>query len=233
MTSKSGTPTTTEIQSALPAAAGRFRAAFRRRGDLHPRPTLSLSWAKSDIPASLEALYRDLERRYLEAAEWYLRDKRNKSRWARGLRLLAILLTAAGGLFPILEATGAGHVNVNWGYVFIGLAASCIALDRFFGLSAGWMRDMVTSLSLQSSLAQLQMSWIQWNFGEDGPEVQGKIMEGQSILATYSEILSRTLIGETGEWVREFSARLNEADASSRRQLSEAADPAGDHHVGG
>jgi hypothetical protein len=90
---------------------------------------------------------------------------------------------------------------------------------------------MVTSLSLQRSLAELQMSWVQWHIGEDGHGGQGNVVEGQSILAACSEILSRTLIGETGEWVSEFSARLSEADASSRRQLSDSAGSADDLHL--
>jgi hypothetical protein len=42
------------------------------------------------------------------------------------------------------------------GYVMLALAAACVGFDHFFGLSTGWMRFMVTEMSLQQVLAEFQ-----------------------------------------------------------------------------
>lgn len=47
----------------------------------------------------------------------------------------------------------------HFGYIFLALAAGCVAMDKFFGFSSNWMRFMTTSLALQRHLAEFEMDW--------------------------------------------------------------------------
>ena len=135
---------TTSVEDPMPAEPRPDRR--RRRRDLRagPFPTVAMEqW--HDTESALAKLYRYAEGRAIEATDWYLQDKRGKRIWSRGLRLLAILLVTAGALQPLLDAAAPGPSRTAWGYVLLALAAACIGLDRFFGLSSGWMRSMTTS----------------------------------------------------------------------------------------
>ena len=149
---------TTSVEEPRPAGPRPDRR--RRRRDLRagPFPTAAMDqW--HDTEAALTQLYRYAEGRAIEATDWYLQDKRGKRIWSRGLRLLAIVLVTAGGLQPLLDAAAPGPSRTAWGYVLLALAAACIGLDRFFGISSGWMRSMTTAQALERRLEQLQYDW--------------------------------------------------------------------------
>jgi hypothetical protein len=92
---------------------------------------------------------------------WYLRDKQPK-RWAsRLLRAAAVACAVTGGVLPLVSTTTHG-VDANLGYVFLAVAAGCVAFDHFFGLSSGWMRDVATLQALQGRLARFHLDWVKW-----------------------------------------------------------------------
>src|SRR5215218_7785801 len=149
---------TTSVQEPTPTGPRPDRR--RRRRDLRagPIPAAALEqW--QDTETALTQLYRYAEARAIDAIDWYLADKRSKRIWSRGLRLLVILLVTAGGLQPLLDAAAPGPSRTAWGYVLLALAAACIGLDRFFGISSGWMRSMTTAQALERRLEQLQYDW--------------------------------------------------------------------------
>ena len=100
-----------------------------------------------------------VELQALDAVAWYYEKKKSKNGWSRWLRFWAITFTVFGGLIPFISAAGIVQA-VLWhygdkdaansqlaelrfnqlGYVSIGLAAGCVAFDRFFGFSSNWMR---------------------------------------------------------------------------------------------
>jgi SMODS and SLOG-associating 2TM effector domain 2 len=45
------------------------------------------------------------------------------------------------------------------GYLLIGLAGGCVALDRFFGYWSGWIRYITTALALEKSLDEFRLEW--------------------------------------------------------------------------
>ncbi len=210
-------PHTSAVTGLLVTSSGADKRAFRRRGDLRSRVLPALAWGEVDATQSLESLYRELEDRYIEVIDWYLHDKRLKSFWARLLRLLSILLTAGGGLVPLAQGTGLTHPNINLGYILLALAASCVAVDRFFGLSSSWMRDMVTAFTLQRYLTEMQLSWAKWNL-EGSVGVKARVA-ALAMLSKYANTLFEAVLGETSSWVKDFRVRLSEADSTAHREI--------------
>jgi SMODS and SLOG-associating 2TM effector domain 2 len=193
-----------------PRPAGQRPDRRRRRRDLRvgPFPTAAMEqW--QDTEAALAQLYRYAEGRAIDAIDWYLADKRGRRIWSRGLRLLVIVLVTAGGLQPLLDAAAPGPGRTAWGYVLLALAAACIGLDRFFGISSGWMRSMTTAQALERRLEQLQYDWAAECARSASRTVDPKQVQNRlALLRTFSDDVAAQMQQETAEWVLEFQSNL-------------------------
>jgi hypothetical protein len=190
---------------------------WRRRRDLRagPFPTAAMDqW--QDTEAALTQLYRYAERRAIDAADWYLADKRGKRIWSRGLRLVAILLVIAGGLQPLLDAAAPGPSRTAWGYVLLALAAACIGLDRFFGISSGWMRSMTCAQALERRLEQLQYDWAAECARGASRTIDPKQVQTRlALLRAFADEVAELMQQETAEWVLEFQSNLLRLERSN------------------
>jgi hypothetical protein len=206
---------TTSVQE--PGPAGQRPERRRRRRDLRagPIPAAALEqW--QDTEAALTLLYRYAEGRAIDAIDWYLQDKRGKRIWSRGLRLLVILLVTAGGLQPLLDAAAPGPSRTAWGYVLLALAAACIGLDRFFGISSGWMRSMTTAQALERRLEQLQYDWAAECARSATRTVDPKQVQNRlALLRAVADDMAALMQQETAEWVLEFQSNLLRLETST------------------
>jgi hypothetical protein len=182
------------------------------RGDLRPvtRPPLQARWHDAQ---ALEQLRDWAQARAEETIHWYLRDKQPK-RWAsRLLRGGAVLFAVTGGVLPLLTATATG-INPSLGYVFLALAAGCVAFDHFFGLSAGWIRDIVALQSLQGSLTRFHLDWARWQAacaagtGSTDSITADSVVAGLELIGGLIDDLTRVTEAETAQWVSEFSSSV-------------------------
>ena len=190
-----------------------------RRRDLRavPFPDQALQqWQDPEV--ALARLYRHAEERAIDAVDWYLEDKRGKRAWSRALRVVAILLVVAGGLQPVLAATGPGRGEPAWGYVLLALAAACIGFDRFFGLSSGWMRTMTTAQALRRRLELLQYDWAVECAKAATRTVDGKqVLTRVGLLRAFADDAAVLMQQETSEWVTEFQSTLVQLETSAAR----------------
>ena len=210
---------TTSVED--PAAAGQRSARRwwwrRRRRDLRPAPIPMAAMEQwQDTETALTQLYRYAEGRAIEATDWYLADKRGKRIWSRGLRLVAILLVTAGAPQPLLDAAAPGPSRTAWGYVLLALAAACIAFDRFFGLSSGWMRSMTTAQALERRLGQLQYDWALECARSAARTVDPKQAQTRlTLLRAFADDMAALMQQETAEWVLEFQSNLLRLERSN------------------
>lgn len=188
-----------------------------------------LKWGtKEEIQESLKELYGYAEGVAEEAIYWYGYSKRKKAWKSRLLRFLAIILTAVGGLTPIIsslgwstqKAAGTQELNIGQlGYLFLGLAAACIGLDRYFGFSSGWMRYITTKMTLERTMSEFRFDWAMMvaKFGAKEPtpdQVQLMIQRGKEFLSVVNNYLNQ----ETQEWVSEFRTNLAEIERTAKAQ---------------
>ncbi|MFI5528834.1 SLATT domain-containing protein [Kitasatospora sp. NPDC051853] len=189
----------------------------RRRTDLSARQFPLGDWGE---PAErLEELYRWSEERAVEAIDWYRRDRVWKRRWARLLRFGAAGFAVAGVTAPLVSMTGAFSFHASWGYVGLALSAACVGLDRAFGLTSGWMRDVSTAQALQRRLETFQFDWASECVREVLGPTEGTAGEAAErclgVLRRFCEDVSDVVRSETSEWMLEFRAGMTQLPTQS------------------
>ncbi|MFF4257490.1 SLATT domain-containing protein [Streptomyces sp. NPDC001663] len=196
-----------EMQPEGPPQDGRGEGpAGLRPGDLVGRSFPLGDWGE---PAErLHELYLWVERGALDTAAWYLADRVWKRRGARMLRGGAAVGAAAGAALPLLDLTGVVGGVAPWGYLALLLAVACMAVDRFFGVTSGWIRDVATAQAVTRRLQVLQFDWASESVREVLGPAEGTAGEAAErclgVLRKFSEDVTELVRTETADWMVEF-----------------------------
>ncbi|MFJ9540886.1 SLATT domain-containing protein [Streptomyces sp. NPDC101225] len=196
-----------EMQPEGPPQDGRGEgAAGLRPGDLTGRAFPLGDWGE---PAErLHELYRWVEHGALQTAAWYLADRAWKRRGARALRAGAAVGAVTGAALPLLNLTGVAAGPPTWGYLALLLAVACLAVDRYFGVTSGWMRDVATAQAVQRRLQVLQFDWASESVREVLGPAEGTASEAAErclgILRRFCEDVTELVRTETADWMVEF-----------------------------
>ncbi|WP_327156091.1 SLATT domain-containing protein [Streptomyces tubercidicus] len=193
-------------ESSRPPGEGGGRGPGRR--DLAGRVFPLGDWGE---PADrLDALYLWTEEGALRAADWYLHDRLAKRRGARALRLGAAAGVTVGGALPLLDLAGVWRGGASWGCLSLLLAAVCVGGDRYFGVTAGWMRDLATAQAIHRRLETLQFDWATESVREVLGPAEGTAGEAAErclgVLRRFNEDLAELVRAETADWMAEFRA---------------------------
>jgi SMODS and SLOG-associating 2TM effector domain 2 len=157
-----------------------------------------------------------------QAADWYLRSKKWKRIGARWLRFAAIFFVAAAGILPMIQqlATdkqGMSWIPPVWASILLAIAVFLVALDRFFGFSAGWIRYVLAEAQIRRLRQEFEIDWQALLASYKGqPPTSEQV---QHALATAKAFVAQvnTIIGdETLKWVAEFQEALKEVDEQVR-----------------
>jgi SMODS and SLOG-associating 2TM effector domain 2 len=195
------------------SAAGyrRSRPLRERQADLRGAPFPLGDWG--DPATRLDELYRWAEQGAARTVDWYLADRVWKRRGARAARLLTVLGTGVAVALPLLQLTDrlpGGDGLAAWGYLSLLAAALGIGLDRWFGLTSGWMRDVATAQAVQRRLEALRFDWASESVREVLGPTEGTATEAAerclAVLRRFCEDVSELVRGETADWMVEFRA---------------------------
>ncbi|MDQ0951430.1 hypothetical protein QFZ24_005353 [Streptomyces phaeochromogenes] len=156
----------------------------------------------------LHELYRWVEAGALTTASWYLAERVWKRRGARALRAGAAVGALAGAALPLLDVTGVVGGGAVWGYLGMLVGVACVAGDRFFGVTAGWIRDVATAQAVQRRLQLLQFDWASECVREVLGPTEGTAGEAAErclgVLRRFSEDMTELVRAETADWMVEF-----------------------------
>ncbi|WP_351229714.1 SLATT domain-containing protein [Streptomyces sp. NPDC002133] len=202
------------------------------QGDLTGRPFPLGDWGE---PAErLDELYRWVEANALRTAEWYLSDRARKRRWARALRVGTAVGGIAGAALPLLDLTDVLAGAAGWGYLSLLLGAACLACDRYFGLTSGWIRGVATAQAVQRRLQALQFDWASESVREVLGPTEGTASEAAErclgVLRRFSEDITELVRAETADWMVEF--RSGPAPLVMQSLASPPARPESGHQAG-
>ncbi|MGW0998514.1 SLATT domain-containing protein [Streptomyces sp. NPDC002520] len=181
-------------------------AAGLRPGDLTGRALPLGDWGE---PAErLDELYRWVERGALQTAAWYLEDRVWKRRAARALRAGTAAGAVVGAALPLLDLTRVLGGVAPWGYLALLVAVACVAVDRSFGVTSGWIRDVATAQAVHRRLQALQFDWASECVREVLGPAEGTASEAAErclgVLRKFSEDVTDLVRLETADWMVEF-----------------------------
>ncbi len=181
----------------------------------------NLDWTPEKRMESLKSVYQYVTDHAVSAMHWYLIKKNNKRFWARFLRVWAIILTALAGLIPVLSQLytkgGKAIIHPAWATVFLLIAATFLALDRFFGFTNSWIRFISAELKIKTHYEDFQLSWQIKLVALEGkvPSIEQTI----ELLNFCREFLNKVndiLLEEMEEWKQNFKAALKKIDAETK-----------------
>ncbi|MGK8557694.1 SLATT domain-containing protein [Nocardia gipuzkoensis] len=186
-----------------------------RSQDLGVPPSLDLraaDWSSSD--ETLARLFQRVETYAIDARDRYTRDKLTKRQTSLALTAAMITLGLFGILVPLLTTAGVDAINPSWGYALLACAAGCAAFDRFFGISAAWLRDIRSAQSINAMLCDFQLEWA--SVSRAPANSNGEIDRRMGLLRDFSHRVNEVIARETDTWTAQFplstEARMNRFD---------------------
>ncbi|OSC49780.1 hypothetical protein B5181_40700, partial [Streptomyces sp. 4F] len=108
----------------------------------------------------------------------------------------------------LLDLSGMVDGAAPWGYLALLLAVACVAGDRYFGVTSGWMRDVATAQAVQRRLQMLQFDWASESVREVLGPADGTASEAAerclTVLRRFSEDVTELVRAETADWMVDF-----------------------------
>jgi hypothetical protein len=201
--------------------------------DIVASDTNAPMWDPADPAGSLRTLRDYAERQAGSAIGWYFHGKKSKQKLSRYCRFFAIILTALGGLIPILAAilysegteTARSLERLQfqqWGYLSIGLAGLFMGYDRFFGGSSGWMRYIITAMALETLIEEFRVDWLKLEADLGDPPDTVKTLAALDRVKTFLLAIRGQVERETKAWVDEFRSSLTQLEKQTQDALDAA-----------
>lgn len=175
-------------------------------------------WSEDKLSDSLERVFEQAIDHANNSAQWYARNLRSKKRMAQLLRVLAIFAAAVAGLVPLL-AHLYPDIPALWSTLALAVGATCIALDKFFGFSSGWMRYIRAQVALAALQEKFTFDW-QIGFASwqgqppTNEQTQAQLELAKVFVAAVNDIVET----ETQNWIAEFSNVLKQSEQGLRKK---------------
>ena len=170
-------------------------------------------WDTAEPEESLMLMHQWAVDRAHGRIKWYESRSKKRKTLSQWLRIIVIFNAAAGALCPLIDATGVflskqpgvdSFTLGKWGYVFIALAAAIAGFDRYFGLSTGWMRFIVTQLSLERILQEFHYDWASLL----AQQQEGQVKSNTPLLQRVKDFSLHTDIRILYDWLKEKGSML-------------------------
>ena len=117
-----------------------------------------LNWESGQVSDSLTQLRDYAVELVEESIQWYRGAKRPMMKAGRGLRFVAIIFGAVAGMIPVLAelitVDGSPLIDPLWSAIAIGLSATLVLVDKFYGCTSAWVRYLQAELDLQVGMVE-------------------------------------------------------------------------------
>ena len=189
--------------------------------DVHPKTLQQLSWESGKAQASLQTVYDYCIGKAEDFIVWYIRKKKWIKRWARCLRMGAILAVSIAALIPLLAQVwvdeGTPVIAPAWASIVLVIGGALVGLDKFFGFSGGWIRFITTEMHLHQILEEFKFDWNLEKASWEGKEPDKDQVQRQLNLAkTFLMQVHQAVREEVKAWVVEFKSVLKLLDEAVR-----------------
>ena len=162
--------------------------------------TQELLWDEEHATESLSQLFRAVDDLAEAEVNYYDRRRTTRALISGISRFVAWVSGTIGLLLPLLAATANPEFRdlAQYGYVFIAIAASCLAANSLFGGTEGHIRFVTTQLELEKLITKARILWCHY--------LESKVSDSEGheagflLIQDYATDLHTTTISETGRW---------------------------------
>jgi len=191
------------------------------KGNIEAAPAASLTWNGTDVKESLNAIFYYVEAEAAKSLTWYWRGKRIKRFLSRWIQFLAVSLTVAGGMVPIVIQLWPRTPPINplWTSLFVGIAAGLLALDKAFGFSTGWARYVVAATSIRRALEEFRMDWMLLESNFSIPSTTENLRILLTRAKDFRMAIEALVFRETQDWVTEFQSNMSQLERDVTAQV--------------
>ncbi len=198
------------------------------QSNIRAHQTADVMWDNTDVVASLRAVRKGAEDEGQKAIDWYWRKKFWKSGPSQAIQFTALILTAAAGILPVIFQIVKNvrpvtlPTNFDSGSIAtlcVGVAASLVGLDKFFGYSSGWIRYVLTATSMTKLLHEFRMDWVAIVAASAVPpalEEQEKLIQRAK---DFISAIQGMVLQETKDWANEFQSNMAQMEKDLKAQL--------------
>ena len=183
----------------------------------------ALHWEAEKLAEPLDQLCTYAKNQAQQSIDWYFRKRQLRRHFCRIFRLSAILLTAFAGLLPMINDIVGSQKALYplWAAVALGVAATLILLDRFYGFTNGWIRYLLTARQLIEALEafhfEVERHKLSWGNLEPTPEQATMLLE--QIWQFHKKALG-IVNDETKGWAAEFTEAIKQLDEQVKTDRS-------------
>lgn len=190
--------------------------------DIKQQGTGELDWQGEARIASLSKEYQSVIAYALKAEDWYKKERQSKRYWGQGLRAGAIVLGGVAAVIPILAelsaADGGSSIAPGWSAVALAIAATLVALDRYFGFSVAWMRFMTAGQQIAALRHRFECEWQLVQSRAASPPTDDELRELLGLAHGLESAVDLEIERETNVWVAEFNSALEQIDREAGGQ---------------
>lgn len=161
---------------------------------------------------SLEAIKNAILEAVGKEEVWYRSHREAHARLTKLIRFVACLLFAFGIIWPFINSgiDGTDKMKVNVGYISLAIGGLLMLLDKYLGISAGYVRFYVTELDIQKNTLEFKENWnIEMARSSQPPSVEN-ILSLLNQIKQFRQAISQIIQVETRDWATEFQAQSGE-----------------------
>jgi hypothetical protein len=169
---------------------------------------------------TLQSLYSDVVKKAESTVRWYQISRRRKKLPANFIRILSFVSFGLAGLLAAIQTMGQPQISAAFvfqglnagqiGFLTAGFGAGTLTFDKFFGLSSGWVRYMMTELGTQQIIDDFKLDWAS-AYCAAPKDANGKLVDGSSLfqsLKVFSAKIDSQIQEETRQWAAEFQQSM-------------------------
>lgn len=181
------------------------------------KPTEALETIKSNILTAMK-----------KEEDWYATHRYWHAIYSRGVRVIAIILFAFGILWPILSANMKleEKPKVDIGYISLAVGGLLLLLDKYLGVSSGYVRFYIAELDIKKNTQDFIENWDVETAKASNPMTTETILALLNLVKQFRQAVFATIQVETGAWATEFQTQTGELYELFKQKQSESMKPA-------
>lgn len=159
---------------------------------------------------------------------WYVKHRAMHSFYSRSIRAIAIILFAFGILWPVISAGKYTQDEsiTNYGYISLAIGGLLLLLDKYLGISSGYVRFYIAELDIKKNTKEFEENWDIETVKASNPMTIENILALLNIVKQFRQAVYTTIQVETGAWATEFQNQTGELYELFKQKQSEIAKPA-------